>query len=233
MGNSGEQIAALEKAINADPRTPDVAWESANVYLVQGETAKALREFHVVLENDLSLAPAALQLCLRVSPDVENLLQQVMPPNPLVYFTLLDILTARKQTADAAKVWAQLAQLRQPLETRRVFEYLRYLIGQQEVDQARRVWQDASNLCGLSAYQPSSENLVINGDFSLEVLNGGFDWRYQKLPNVALSLDPTQFHTGHRSLSIVFDGRGRNTGSGWASIRHSRLLQQRRLSRQR
>ena len=26
MGNSGEQIAALEKAINADPRTPDVAW---------------------------------------------------------------------------------------------------------------------------------------------------------------------------------------------------------------
>ena len=208
MGNTGEQIAALEKAINADPRTPDVAWESANVYLVQGETAKALREFHVVLENDLSLAPAALQLCLRVSPDVENLLQQVMPPNPLVYFTLLDILTARKQTADAAKVWAQLAQLRQPLETRRVFEYLRYLIGQQEVDQARRVWQDASNLCGLSAYQPSSENLVINGDFSLEVLNGGFDWRYQKLPNVALSLDPTQFHTGHRSLSIVFDGRG-------------------------
>jgi tetratricopeptide (TPR) repeat protein len=208
MGNSSEQKAALENAINSDPKTPDVAWEAANFYLVQGETERALREFHVVLENDLSLAPAALQLCLRVSPGVETLLQQVIPPSPPVYFALLDILMAKKQTADAAKVWDQLAKLRQPLETRRVFEYLRFLISQKETDQARRVWQDASSLCGLSAYQPSSENLVVNGDFSLEVLNGGFDWLYQKLPNVSLSLDPTQFHTGHRSLLIVFDGRG-------------------------
>jgi len=115
---------------------------------------------------------------------------------------------AKKQTTEAAKVWAQLVQLRQPLERRPVFEYLRYLIAQQEVHQARRVWQDAANLCGLSAYQPSPENLVVNGNFSLEVLNGGFDWLYQKLPNVSLSLDPTQSRTGNPSLSIAFDGRG-------------------------
>ena len=218
MGNIGEQEAALENAIQADPKTPNVAWEAANFYLVQGKTEKALREFHVVLENDLSLAHAALQLCLRVSPSVETLLQQVIPPSPPVYFALLDILLAKKQTADAAQVWDQLAKLRQPLETRRVFEYLRYLIGQQETDQARRVWQDTSSLCGLSAYQPSSENLVVNGDFSLEVLNGGFDWLYQKLPTVTLSLDPTQFHSGHRSLSIVFDGRGVEDAGIWQLI---------------
>jgi tetratricopeptide (TPR) repeat protein len=218
MGNSNEQQAALENAIKADGKTPDVAWEAANLYLVQGDTEKALREFHVVLQNDLSLAGAALQLCLRVGPSVETLLQQVIPPNPPVYFALIDILMAKKQTADAAKVWDQLAKLGQPLERRRVLEYLRYLIEQKEVDQARRTWQEASNLCGLSAYQPSSENLVVNGDFSLEVLNGGFDWLYQKLPNVSLSLDPTQFHTGHRSLSIVFDGHGVNDAGIWHLI---------------
>ena len=218
IGNIAEQKAALESAINADPKTPNVAWEAANFYLVQGETEKALREFHVVLENDLSLASAALQLCLRVSPGVETLLQQVIPPSPPVYFALLDILMAKKQTADAAKVWDQLAKLGQPLERRRVFEYLRYLVSQQETDQARRVWQDTSSLCGLSAYQPSSENLVVNGDFSLEVLNGGFDWHYQKLPSISLSLDPTQFHTGHRSLSIVFDGRGVEDTGIWQLI---------------
>jgi hypothetical protein len=218
MGNIAEQKAALESAINADPKTPNVAWEAANFYLVQGEAEKALREFHVVLENDLSLASAALQLSLRVSPGVETLLQQVIPPSPPVYFALLDILMAKKQTADAAKVWDQLAKLRQPLERRRVFEYLRYLVGQQETEQARRVWQDTSSLCGLSAYQPSSENLVVNGDFSLEVLNGGFDWHYQKLPSISLSLDPTQFHTGHRSLSIVFDGRGVEDTGIWQLI---------------
>ena len=115
---------------------------------------------------------------------------------------------AKKQPAEAATVWSQLVQLRQPLEMRPVFEYLRQLIAQQQVDQARRVWRDAANLCGLSAYQPSAQNLVVNGNFSLEVLNGGFDWLYQKLPNVSLSLDPTQSHNGQPSLLIAFDGRG-------------------------
>jgi hypothetical protein len=59
---------------------------------------------------------------------------------------------------------------------------------------------------------------VVNGDFSLEVLNGGFDWHYQKLPSISLSLDPTQFHTGHRSLSIVFDGRGVEDTGIWQLI---------------
>src|SRR5258705_4193206 len=45
MGNSSEQKSALENAINADPKTPNVAWEAANFYLIQGETEEALREF--------------------------------------------------------------------------------------------------------------------------------------------------------------------------------------------
>jgi tetratricopeptide (TPR) repeat protein len=208
MGNDNEQEAALEHAVAAEPKSPAVAWDSANFYLTQGETEKALRQFRVVLESDPSLASAALQRCLLANPSVETLLQQVIPPSPPVYFALLDILMAKKQPTEAATVWSQLIQLRQPLEMRPVFEYLRQLIAQQQVDQARRVWRDAANLSGLSAYQPSPENLVVNGNFSLEVLNGGFDWLYQKLPNVSLSLDPTQSHNGHPSLLIAFDGRG-------------------------
>jgi hypothetical protein len=49
---------------------------------------------------------------------------------------------------------------------------------------------------------------VVNGDFSLPVLNGGFDWLYEKSSDVALALDPTESHSGHRSLSIIFDSRG-------------------------
>ena len=57
-------------------------------------------------------------------------------------------------------------------------------------------------------YQPSPENLVVNGDFSLPVLNGGFDWLYEKSSDVSLALDATELHSGQRSLSIVFDSRG-------------------------
>ena len=51
-----------------------------------------------------------------------------------------------------------MAQLHEPVEARHVFEYIRYLIGQREIDQARLVWQQSAGLCGLSAYQPSAGN---------------------------------------------------------------------------
>jgi tetratricopeptide (TPR) repeat protein len=200
LSNTDGERESLEHAIAADPRTPDVAWEAANFYLIQGDNDRALREFHVVLEGDLSLASLALQRCLRIDPSLDTILAQVLPPDAQVYFALLDLLQLKKETTGAAKVWAQLVQLRQPLEARRIFDYIRFLIDQREIGQARLVWQQAANIAGLSAYQPSPENLVINGDFSLPVLNGGFDWLYHQSADVSLGLDPTQPHLGSRSL---------------------------------
>jgi hypothetical protein len=68
------------------------------------------------------------------------------------------------------------------------------------------VWQQAAGRLGLSAYLPSAHNLVVNGNFSLDVLNGGLDWQYQKQQSVELTLDPSDFHGGRRSLRVTFDG---------------------------
>jgi lipopolysaccharide biosynthesis regulator YciM len=208
LGKVAEQADALERAMQADPKTPDVAWETGNAFLVRGETERAMEQFRVVLASDSSMAPAALQLCWRINPNTEALLRDVLPPNSQVHLSFLGLLMAKKETAGTAKVWAQLSRLQQRLPVGHVFDYIRYLISQREADQAGVVWRDAASLCGLSAYQPSSENLVVNGDFSLDVLNGGFDWLYRKMPGVSLSIDPKDFHTGPRSLSIVLDTKG-------------------------
>ena len=50
----------------------------------------------------------------------------------------------------------------------------------------------------------------MNGTFDLAILNAGFDWQYQKQSSVSLSLDPSDFHAGRRSLQIGFDGPGIN-----------------------
>ena len=67
LGDTANQTAALERAIQADSMTPDVAWEAANLYLVQGQNEKALREFRVVMANDSSLAGSAIQYLLAYS----------------------------------------------------------------------------------------------------------------------------------------------------------------------
>jgi hypothetical protein len=207
LGDTGKQMHALEQAIHSDPKTPDVAWQAANLYLVQGETTKAMQEFRVVLENDPYLASAALQLCWRANPDIDALLRDVVPPEENVYSAFLDFLLSRKESGAAAKVWAQMVALHQPVETQHVFDYLRYLIQQREVSQAREVWQQAAGLGDLSSYQPSPANLIVNGDFSLPVLNGGFDWQYEKSPGVSFALDPAEGHLGVHPLLISFAGQ--------------------------
>ena len=208
LGDVSHQTEALEHAIQADPTTPDVAWEAANFYLVQGDEAKALREFRVVLQNEPTLADPAIQFCWRINPDVDALLRDVVPPRSEAYIAFLNLLMRKQETAGTAKVWAAMMATPQTFELRYVNEYLQYLLNHKDVDQARLVWQQAAPRFGLSAYVPSGRNLIVNGDFNLDVLNGGFDWQYDKQQSVTLTLDPSDFHAGHRSLLIAFDGPG-------------------------
>lgn len=208
LGDISNQTRALEQAITADPTTPDVAWEAANFFLVQGDTDKALREFRVVLENDPDLASLAIQFCWRINPDVDELLRDVVPAKSAAYVAFLNLLMAKQETAATAKVWAALMATSETVERNQVFAYLQYLLNHQDVDEARLVWQQAAPRFGLSSYLPTRNNLIVNGDFSLDVLNGGFDWQYEKQSSVSLTLDPSDFHGGHRSLLITFDGPG-------------------------
>src|ERR1700722_3881549 len=206
LADPADQTSALEHAIEADPTTPDVAWEAANLYLVQGQTAKALREFHVVLANDPTLIDPAIRFFWRIQPDAETLLRDVLPAHADVYIAFLNLLLSKENSASAVLVWDALVQTSQPFERRYVSDYFKYLIGHKEVDQAILVWRQAANRFGLTSYLPSSANLMVNGNFSLDVLNDGLDWHYEKQSGVQLALDPSDFHGGRRCLSIAFDG---------------------------
>jgi tetratricopeptide (TPR) repeat protein len=208
LGDTANQAVALERAIAADSMTPDVAWEAANLYLVQGESEKALREFSVVLANDSSLAGPAIQFCWRIDPDVDSLLRDVVPQNADAYIAFLGLLKQQQQTEGTFKVWDGLIETHQPFEVRQAYDYIHYLILHKEVDQAVKVWQDSVPRFALTSYLPAPNNLVVNGKFSLDILNAGFDWQYQKQSGVQLTLDSNDFHAGRRSMMITFDGPG-------------------------
>jgi tetratricopeptide (TPR) repeat protein len=207
LDNVSGQRYALERAIQADPTTPEVAWDAANFFLVQGEIAPALREFKVVVENDRANAYAALQLSLHAA-DVDTIIRDVLPPNPEAHLLFLSLLTSRQDSIGAAKVWDHLATLGKPFESHPALDYVNYLILQRDVDRAHRVWLQTARLCGLSAYLTSRDNLIVNANLDSEILNNGFDWRYHKRSAVDLALDPTEPHNGHRSLAVEFTGPG-------------------------
>jgi tetratricopeptide (TPR) repeat protein len=209
-GDLAGRRAALDRALQAEPTAPDVAWEAANFFLIDGDIDRALREFRVVIENDNSLVGAALRACWRVRPDPDALLRDVVPGRTDSLIAFLDLMTSKQETEGAIKTWQRLAQLHEKFQNRYLYEYVRYLIAAHRPEAAMTAWEQAAGSLGLSAYLPTEDNLVVNGDFSLDILNGGFDWTYVNRIGVQPLLDASDFRQGHRSLSLTFEGPGIN-----------------------
>lgn len=207
-GDVAGQREALNRALDAEPTAPAVAWQAANFFLVDGDIDRALREFRVVIENQNDLGDASLQAAWRVLPDADKLLNEVVPARVGPLMMLLSLLISKNDTDGAIKTWDRLAQLHEKFDTWRLFEYVRYLIQVHRPDAAMAAWEESAGTLGLSAYLPTDDNLVINGDFSLNILNGGFDWTYANRTGVRPLLDPSDFEKGHRSLSLTFEGPG-------------------------
>ncbi|MGD0415024.1 MAG: tetratricopeptide repeat protein [Terriglobales bacterium] len=207
-GDLAGQRAALDRALQAEPTAPDVAWEAANFFLIDGDIDRALREFHVVIENDTALVNAALNACWRARPDPDALLREAVPARTDSLISFLTILTSNKETEGSIKTWARLAQLHEKFENRYLYAYVRYLVEMHRPDAAMTAWEQTADVLGLSAYLPTEDNLVVNGNFSLDILNGGFDWTYVNREGVTPVLDPSDFHQGHRSLFLNFLGPG-------------------------
>lgn len=206
LGDLDSEKRSLQHALEIDSHTPEIAWDAANLYLSQGAVDDAMKQFHAVLESDPILTSPTIQTCWKIRPDIDYLLGNVIPPR--AYPALLEFVITKGETAAAAKVWERMFSLQQRVDRQNLFEYVRYLILHHEVAQAARVWQEAGVMARLQAYEPSSANLLVNGDFSLDILNGGFDWVHHKTEGVSLALDPGQAHSSSRSLGITFDGPG-------------------------
>lgn len=197
---------SLELATASDPHSAGIAWQAANLYLAAGATEDALREYRAVLQHAPPLTPQALQICWKIRPDVDDLLANVVPAEADPAF--LTFLMSAGEWVGAGKVWDRMISSQQQIGRPILFDYVRLLIANGRALDAARAWQQAAGLTGLSAYQPTSENLLVNGDFGLDILNGGFDWRIQRSAAVSLALDPTERHSAARSLRISFQGPG-------------------------
>jgi tetratricopeptide (TPR) repeat protein len=206
-GRTQEQGESVEKAASAEPTAPQVAWEAANFFITQGDFDRALRYFRVVMANDTDAVDAALLLCWRATGDVQKIVDQALPPIPQVYLSLLRLLIGKQDTVGAETVWNRLIGLRKPFSAKLSLPYFRLLIAKQEPSEAKTAWEQLSHIDpSIKAYQPSRENMVVNGGFEQNMLNGGFDWWYNTYPQAVLAIDTTEFRSGSRSLSVTFDG---------------------------
>lgn len=205
LGETPAQDNALAKATAMAPTDPATAWEAANTYFSRGNVEQTLDQCQKLLRDDGLTFERALPFCWRVKPDVDFFLSRMIPRKAEDYESLLYLLISKQETNASDRVWQEVRDGRGDVPRRLVFDYVHYLLAQQQTEQAFRVWQQAASLAHLSQYQPTENNLIVNGGFEDRVLNGGFDWLYQKSPHVLLSLDTEENPSRGRSLLLSFD----------------------------
>jgi tetratricopeptide (TPR) repeat protein len=210
-GAKSNQQEAILRAIASDPTSPSVAWNAANFFLVQGDVTHALPQFAVVLQHDPSMVTPALDLCWRSLHDL-GAIQAIIPPDPDVYLQFIKLMGAKGESEAAYHVWSELLRVNPQFDYRQALFYVDHLLEKGDVARARLVWEQLIARSPALHEYTATDNLVVDGAFSEDILNAGFDWRYSARSGVSVSLDSNQFHVGNRSLMLSYNDAGDDAG---------------------
>lgn len=217
-GQTSREREAVREAIQADPRTPYVAWDAANFYFALGDFPAAMAQLRPVFQYQSWSARDAMELSWRATHDAPLILEEALPDDAETRASFLKFLLEQNDPQAAAQVWSRMVESGQPFEARLAFPYVQFLLDQKRVAGAQQAWRDLARLDhGFAAYQPAL-GVMVNGGFEQEILNSGFDWRYQQVPHVNLALDPSEAHSGARSLLASFDGGPVREVGFWQSV---------------
>lgn len=202
-GDSAEEKIALDKAVAADPTTPEVAWNAGNLYMLQGDIPKALDLFRIVLKSDPELVPLALKTSWRTLGRVQPI-TDMMPAEPTAYINFIGLLAGENQREAAAQVWEKLIKLKRPIDYKNALFYVDDLLAWKDVAAAKQAWKQLGGRSeGFLAYQPVETNVVVNGSFENELLNSGFDWHFSSEPT-RVTVDDDTAKSGQHSALVTY-----------------------------
>jgi tetratricopeptide repeat protein len=209
-GRSHDALDAFQYARHLFPNSPDINWRLANFYVRAGNIPDALRTLRMVLLEDGSTARRVFTLATNATHDREAILE-MLPPQAPIFFDYLNFRIEEGGISEAEEVWARVLQRDLPFDLREAFPYFDALIQHRELAQLSGTWAALTQRFPAQLQRlVVSPNLITNGGFEFDILNGGFDWRVIPTKGVVVGLDSVGAFEGSRALRITFDG-SRNT----------------------
>jgi len=199
--------AALERARDLDPTSPQVHWLVANCDLSAGDAVKALPELKRTLYLDASYSRPVYDFCLRAGISPRTVTQLVLPRHDRARFRLnfATYLAAEGQIDASADVWKDAVISGGPFEFVWAQPYVDELMRDRDFARAYQAWRDLERLAVIQNPQGTDPaELLFNGGFEREPLNSGFDWHYDPLHYIRLDFADPHAYDGKRCLRIDF-----------------------------
>ena len=199
---------SYQQAKSLSPASPTMSWTIGNFYLREGKTNQALELFQQAILGDPELRRPAFDLAWRATQDGDLIAREMIPARPDIYFDYLDYLVGTDRLDEAVKAWDRVSRPSFYFNPMKAFPYLDALIQHRWIDQLTDAWTDLKKMNpSLTRESEQDANLITNGDFEAEILNGGLDWRINSTPGDVISIDKSIFRDGGHSLRIQFDGK--------------------------
>ena len=183
------------------------AGKLANFYVRNGRASESAVPLRKVIRS--AAIPNAQVFALTASAGLEpsTVIQDLLPPDSSVFFDYLNFQTDRTNIDAAQQTWDHLLLLKSPFTISQTFQYLDALIKLREVNRATQVWLTlASRFPAQISVPPSRDNLLTNGNFHADILNGGFDWRVNPVVGALVTQEYVDLAPNLRALRIDFDG---------------------------
>jgi tetratricopeptide (TPR) repeat protein len=207
----GDLTAAREAFLHGKkdyPLSPEVSWRYGNFLLRQRELEPAFAEMRHAVEADPKRGAEAFSRSLRVEPNIEKILDRILPPIGGVYVDVIWDQITDGQTDIALKVWDRLVAVHPRVPLRDVYPLVGALRNAKRITDAHRVWDQAVVVAGMADLQGPPGSVLWDGGFESGVTGVGYSWLFPEgLRNLQFSIDAQEKHSGNHSLRLTFDGK--------------------------
>ena len=172
---------------------------------------KRMPSFGKLLMRTRIAPPSAFSRAYRSNPDVDELLDQLLPPKQAVYIDVIWQAVDAEQLAVAKTAWARLIKLQPPphLMLRDIDHFVARLLQAGEFSEARRVWDEGTATMKLPPLFQLPSSVVWDPSFETGITNAVFSWHYSPLvQGVSVGLDRTE-QRSRRSVAAAHVRRKR------------------------
>jgi hypothetical protein len=207
-GRTNDAMSAFERAILLFPNSPEINWRFANFAFRTHRVPEGLRALRIVLAGDTPSHHDVFLLAIRATDDNGAILKEMLPLEASTFFDYLGFQNEKGNLAAAEQVWLRLLQSNLPFALPQAFPYLDALIQHREVNRLATAWSTLTErFPDQIKPRTNAPNLITNGGFEFDILNGGLDWRVIPTEGVVVSVDSQDSVEGSRALRIEFNGK--------------------------
>jgi len=208
LGNTQAACEAFANARRAYPLSAQVAWSYGNFLLRHGDLNQAFAEIRRAVIAEPRRGGEAFSRCIRVEPDIDKILDRVIPPSPVAYLEIVRILADENQARDALRVWDRLIALRPQLQLRFLWQLMDSLRRNHLIRESDRVWRQAAALSGYASFQDPPGSVLWDGGFESGEAGLAYSWNFSSNAHgVQIRVQSQEKRSGAQALRVTFDGQ--------------------------